>query len=224
MINWFKKNKKGIIRGTFLIPIVLVMIISISHVVSWYDLSNPFSWAIYLSFAIEIAAMSSISAASVRIKGGVWFIFVLVTLIQFIGNIFFCYKDTDINSQEFKDWVELSSPIFEMLGSNISNLVSQRRWLALLQGGLLPMISLASLHFFIKYGGTDDEPKKEVVEPIVEEVSTTPLEVKNEPVINIEKTIEEPKEEVIEPITEEIPVQPLQAKIETDNNGNFRFY
>lgn len=202
MISWFKKNKKGIIRGTFLVPIILVMVISISHVVSWYDLSNPFSWAIYLSFAIEIAAMSSISAASVRIKGGVWFIFVLVTLIQFIGNIFFCYKDTNINSQDFKDWVELSSPLFEMLGSNVSDLVAQRRWLALLQGGLLPMISLASLNFFIKYGGMDDEP-----------------------VVKVEdRPIEEIKEEIIEPNTEKTSTPPLQAKIETDNNGNFRFY
>ena len=89
MINWIKKNRDGIIRGMFLVPIVLVMIISISHVVSWYDLSNPVSWAIYLSIAVEIAAMSSIAAASVKIKGGVWFVFFVVTLIQFIGNIFF---------------------------------------------------------------------------------------------------------------------------------------
>lgn len=198
MINWFKKNKKGIIRGTFLVPIILVMIISISHVVSWYDLSNPFSWAIYLSLAIEIAAMSSISAASVKIKGGVWFIFIIVTLVQFIGNIFFCYKDTDINSKEFKDWVELSGPFFEMIGSDITDMISQRRWLALLQGGLLPMISLASLHFFIKYDDLVENNliKKEDSPVIVEDL---------------------PKEEEV--------VKPLQAEIETNNlPGDVRFF
>jgi hypothetical protein len=142
------------------------MIISISHVVSWYDLSNPFSWAIHLSLAIEIAAMSSISAASVKIKGGVWFIFVIVTLVQFIGNIFFCYKDTNIQSQDFKDWVELTAPIFDLIGSDVTDMVTQRRWLALLQGGLLPIISLASLHFFIKYGDMSEDKKEEKIESL----------------------------------------------------------
>jgi len=211
MLNWIKNNKKGIIRGMFLVPIILVMIISISHVVSWYDLSNPVSWAIYLSIAIEIAAMSSIAAASVRIKGGVWFVFAIVTLIQFIGNIFFSYKDIDVTSQEFKDWVELTQPVFDALGSDTSDMVAQRRWLALLSGGLLPLISLASLHFFIKYGGMDDEvvvneepkinpptpepqgesPKVEspIVEEVVEEVTNTPVEeVKEEVKVEVETT------------------------------------
>lgn len=209
MINWIKKNRDGIIRGMFLVPIVLVMIISISHVVSWYDLSNPVSWAIYLSIAVEIAAMSSIAAASVKIKGGVWFVFAIVTLIQFIGNIFFSYKDIDVTSQGFKDWVELTQPVFDALGSDTSDMVVQRRWLSLLSGGLLPLISLASLHFFIKYDGKDgnenitknDDPKinppmpdepqgespeveqvtEQVTEQVVDSIEETPQdEVKNE--------------------------------------------
>ena len=168
MINWFKNNKKGFIRGMFLVPILLVMIISISHVVSWYTMANPLTWAIYLSIAIEIAAMSSISAASVKIKGGVWLVFIIVTLIQFIGNIFFCYNKIDANTPEFKSWVELTGPIFESFGSDIKDIIAQKRWLALLEGGLLPIISLASLHFFIKYGGNDEqevleENKKELI-------------------------------------------------------------
>jgi hypothetical protein len=211
MLEWFKNNKKGIIRGMFLVPILLVMIISISHVVSWYSLSNPFSWAIYLSVAIEIAAMSSIAAASVKVKGGVWLVFIIVTLIQFIGNIFFCYNEIDAASKEFKSWVELTGPIFEGLGSDITDVVAQKRWLALLEGGLLPIVSLASLHFFIKYGGMDDEvstPAQEVSTP-VQEVST--------PVITEEVTVQEPEqvvESVVEtetliesPIVEETPVE-----------------
>lgn len=184
MINWLKEHKKGVIRGMFLVPILLVMIISISHVVSWYDMANPISWAIYLSIAIEIAAMSSISAASVKIKGGVWLVFIIVTLIQFIGNIFFCYKEININTEEFKSWIELTSPVFESLGSDMGDVVSQKRWLALLEGGLLPIISLASLHFFIKYNDntkTVEEVKKE--EPKQEEI------VESEP---IQEKVEEP--------------------------------
>ena len=91
--EWIKKNPN---RAMFLVPIILVAIISISHVVSWYDIANPFSWAIYLSIAIEVAAMTALVAVTNKIKGGVWFMFSLVTLIQMIGNIYFSFKEIDI--------------------------------------------------------------------------------------------------------------------------------
>jgi len=200
MLNTMKKilNPKNL----FLMPIILTMIVSMAHVIKWYDMSNPLSWAIFMSISIEVGAMTSIIARNNRINNGIWFMFGLVTFIQLMGNIFYSYNEIDKNSDLFKDWVELSSPLFEMLGSNVSDLVAQRRWLALLQGGLLPMISLASLNFFIKYGGMDDEPVVKVEE----------------------RPIEETKEEIIEPNTEKTSTPPLEAKIETDYNGNFRFY
>ena len=70
--NWIKNNPN---RFMFLIPIILVAIISISHVVTWYDMANPIMWAVYLSVAIEIAAMTALVAASSRITSGIWFMF-----------------------------------------------------------------------------------------------------------------------------------------------------
>lgn len=190
MVKWIKNHKAGIIRAMFLIPILSVAVISISHVVSWYDLANPISWAIYLSVAIEIAAMSSIAAASVKVKGfSVWFVFIIVTLVQFIGNIFFCYSEIDVTSKAFKDWSELTGPLFEAMGSDLTDTIAQRRWLALLEGGLLPLISLTCLHFFIQYGEIDNNEKAkpevisqpEITEEIpnhIEEVSPVQEEVK----------------------------------------------
>jgi hypothetical protein len=140
--------------------------------------------------------MSSIAAASVKVKGGVWLVFIIVTLIQFIGNIFFCYNEINSNSQNFKSWVELTGPIFESLGSDIADTIAQKRWLALLEGGLLPIISLASLHFFIKYGGIDDEQVK-VVETMKEEPKVE--EIKIEEVKVEEVKIEEPTVEEVKP-------------------------
>lgn len=175
MTNWIARNKKSIIRAAFLVPIFSVAAISISHVVSWYDIANPISWAIYLSIAVEIAAMSAIAASSVRVKGfSVWFVFIIVTLIQFIGNIFFCYSEINIDSKEFKDWSELTAPVFEAMGSNLSDMIAQKRWLALLEGGLLPLISLTCLHFFIQYGEVDNVKPAEDLKPI-EEIKTEPI-------------------------------------------------
>ena len=68
--GWIKNNPN---RAMFLVPIILVAGISISHVVSWYDIANPISWAVYLSIAIEVGAMTALVAATNKIKGGVWF-------------------------------------------------------------------------------------------------------------------------------------------------------
>jgi len=161
LFQWVKDNPN---RAMFLVPILLVAGISISHVVSWYDIANPINWAIYLSIAIEVGAMTALVAATNKIKGGVWFMFGLVTIIQMIGNIFFSFKEIDANGELFKSWVELTSPLWEMLGSDPGDVISQKRWLAFLEGGLLPIISLTSLHFFTKYDRNKTEDKVEVKE------------------------------------------------------------
>ena len=157
--TWIKNNP---IRFMFLIPILLVAVISISHVVSWYDLANPLSWAVYLSIAIEVGAMVALVAATNRIKGGVWFMFGMVTFIQMVGNIFFSFKEVDTNGDLFKSWIELTAPVWEVLGSDPADLTAMKRWLAFLEGGLLPIISLTSLHFFVKFD--DNKPKVETIE------------------------------------------------------------
>ena len=163
--NWIKNNP---IRFMFLIPILLVAVISISHVVSWYELANPLSWAVYLSIAIEVGAMVALVAATNKIKGGVWFMFGLVTFIQMVGNIFFSFKEVDTNGDLFKSWIELTAPVWEVLGSDPADLTAMKRWLAFLEGGLLPIISLTSLHFFVKFD--DNKPKDETIEePKIEE-------------------------------------------------------
>lgn len=151
-------------RTMFLVPIFLVAGISISHVVTWYDMANPINWAVYLSIAIEVGAMTSLMAATKKIKGGVWFMFGLVTFIQMIGNIFYSYKEIDVNGELFKSWVELTGPIWESTGTDLNDVVGVRRWLAFLEGGLLPLISLTALHFFVKY--EKEQPQKETVKGI----------------------------------------------------------
>lgn len=204
MLNWVQRNKNLIIRTMFIIPIILVAVISISHVVSWYDLSNPISWAIYLSIAVEIAAMTALSAASVRVKGfSVWLVFGIVTFIQFMGNIFFSYKEIDINDGNFKSWVELVSPVYDMMGIDSSDILSHKRWLSLLTGGLLPLISLTCLHFFIKYGGADEETKNLTEDTTTKDINTNTGNGDEEKINQVQQRIEKLKEELVTKETNE---------------------
>jgi hypothetical protein len=201
--TWIKNNPN---RFMFLVPILLVAGISISHVVAWYELTNPISWAIYLSIAIEVGAMTALVAATNKIRGGVWGMFILVTLIQMIGNIFYSYKEIDENGELFKSWVELTSPIWEMIGTESDDIVGLKRWLAFLGGGLLPIISLTSLHFFVKYEDNQDEPDENDTEPKIIE-KEVPVEIIKE----VEKIVEVPVEIIkeVEKIVE-VPVEVIK--------------
>ena len=190
ILNWIKENPN---RTMFLLPIILVAGISISHVVSWYDIANPINWAIYLSIAIEVGAMTALVAATNRIRGGVWFMFGLITMIQMIGNIFYSFKEIDANGELFKSWVELTGPIWEMVGSDPSDVTSMKRWLAFLEGGLLPIISLTSLHFFVKYDDGKKDKTKELLEDIVEELQTPEIIEENKNIV-INDLLEEQNE------------------------------
>jgi phosphoglycerol transferase MdoB-like AlkP superfamily enzyme len=158
-MNWFQKNFKTIIYVAFLGPIITVAIVSISHVTKWYGLSNPVSWAVYLSVGIEIAALSALAAISAQMGKKVYFPFAIVTLIQFIGNIFFAYQFIDVTSESFKDWVDMVDPIVSYLGVESGDPVGHKRFLALFSGGMLPIISLSFLHMLVKF--EEEEKKKE---------------------------------------------------------------
>jgi hypothetical protein len=156
-MNWFQRNFKSLIYIAFLVPILTVAFVSISHVTKWYGISNPVSWSIYLSVGIEIAALSALAAISAQMGKKVYFPFTIVTIIQFIGNIFFAYQFIDVNGQAFRDWVELVDPIVSFLGVESGDMVGHKRFLALFAGGMLPIISLSFLHMLVKF---EEEEKK----------------------------------------------------------------
>ncbi len=165
--NWILNNPN---RAMFLVPILLVAAISISHVVTWYEMANPINWAIYLSIAIEVGAMTALVAATNKIRGGVWFMFGLVTFIQMVGNIFYSYYQIDETGKLFQSWIELTAPIWEMAGTETTDIVGMKRWLAFLEGGLLPLISLTSLHFFVTYEKEEDAKEEVKKKSSLEEV------------------------------------------------------
>jgi hypothetical protein len=158
-MNWIRKNFKKLIYIAFLVPIFAVAIVSISHVTKWYGLSNPLSWAIYLSIGVEFAALSAVAAISAKMGKKVYIPFGIVTLIQFIGNVFFAYQYIDVDLKAFKDWVELVDPVVSYLGVESGDLIGHKRFLALFGGGMLPIISLSFLHMLVKF---EEEEKNEV--------------------------------------------------------------
>ena len=133
-----------------------------------------------------------------------------MTFIQFIGNIYFSYTEIDETSRFFKQWVELTEPVMDSLGVDITNVISQKRVLALLEGGLLPLISLTCLHFFIQYDG-----KPKGIEELVEEIKDLKEELAEE-TEELQEEVEEANESLAEleetPEITEIEIAPKKPE------------
>jgi hypothetical protein len=164
MKNWINENLRKIIIGAFVVPILLVAFVSISHVTSFYGLSNPFTWSIYLSVGIEIAALSALAAVSVNMGRFVYLPFFIVTLIQMLGNIFFSFTFIDETSQSFQDWISMIGGLFENMGVDKTDLNTHKTILSFLTGGLLPIISLTFAHMLVKF--SENEKNTDNIEKI----------------------------------------------------------
>lgn len=213
-MNWFQRNFRNIIYVSFLIPILLVAFVSISHVTTWYGITNPFSWAIYLSIGIEIAALSALAAISANMGRVVYIPFGIVTFIQFLGNIFFAYQYIDIDSETFKNWVEMVDPIVSYIGVEEGDPISHKRFLALFAGGMLPLISLSFLHMLVKFEEKDKKTSnpKPIEDLDIDEMSKVAGKVEAETIVEMEG-------EKINPTPEEIQV--LENVLEEINKKKF---
>jgi len=206
MRKWLSKNLNSVIIGSFLIPILLVAFVSISHVTTLYSLSNPISWAIYLSVAVEIAALAALAGVSAKFGKFIYIPFGIVTFIQFVGNFFYSYSHIDINSQDFKDWVDMISGMLEPLGVDPTDFTSHRRILAFITGGLIPFISLTFAHMLIIYSS-------KVQEGSDTEVISEPINLTEEQLVELSKKVGQQEAERTK--TEFVPSEEDLQNIET---------
>jgi hypothetical protein len=198
-MTWIQKNFKKIIYIAFLVPILAVAGVSISHVTTWYGLSNPMSWAVYLSIGIEIAALSAVAAISANMGKKVYIPFGIVTFIQFIGNIFFAYQYIDVDAKAFKDWVDLVDPVVSYLGVESGDPIGHKRFLSLFAGGMLPIISLSFLHMLVKFEGEGKTyaPQPEIdIEALSTEAGKKEAEVEKEKYVPTQEDLQRLEEEL----------------------------
>jgi hypothetical protein len=184
----------------------LVAFVSISHVTTLYSLANPLSWAIYLSVAVEIAALAALAGISAKFGKFIYIPFGIVTLIQFVGNFFYSYSYININSQDFKDWVDMISGLLEPIGVDPTDVVAHRRILAFITGGLIPFISLTFAHMLIVYS-SKIQTNEDNVEPVNDTVNQ-PVVLTEEELIEFSKKAgmmeAEQVEEKINPTPEDL--------------------
>jgi hypothetical protein len=150
------KNKliSGFVISTFVVLYLIVSIISTIHVIDFFRLSNPEWLAISLALAFEIGAAASLASLIVLEKMNkiiVWGLFIILTLVQAMGNTFYAY--THLNN--FEQWIELFGLVEE-------DPIYQKRILSIISGAILPLVSLGFIKSLVDYIKPEDDGSEEL--------------------------------------------------------------
>jgi len=147
-----KKTTSYFIIGTFVTLYLLVSVISTIHVIDFFKLSNPDWLAISLAVAFEVGAAASLASLITldkMNKGIVWGLFIILTLMQAMGNTYYAY--THLN--DFQGWIEL-------FGLSEEDLIYQKRILSIVSGAILPIVALGFIKSLVDYiKPSEDEAK-----------------------------------------------------------------
>lgn len=140
-------NKDKIIRGfvitTFVVLYLIVSVISTIHVIDFFRLSNPEWLAISLALAFEVGAAASLASLVVLHKMNkfiVWSLFIILTLVQAMGNTYYAYS----HLENFSNWIELFGLVDE-------DVIYQKRILSIISGAILPLVSLGFIKSLVDY-------------------------------------------------------------------------
>lgn len=159
-----KKATGYFIIGTFVTLYLLVSVISTIHVIEFFKLSNPYWLAISLAVAFEVGAAASLASLITldkMNKGIVWGLFIILTLMQAMGNTYYAY----VNLKDFQGWIEL-------FGLSEEDLIYQKRVLSIVSGAILPIVALGFIKSLVDYIKPSEEIPAEADNIIEENIST----------------------------------------------------
>lgn len=185
---------------SFLLVPLIVSVVSTIHVINFFELSNHYPLAVTLAIAFEVGALSALAGlvAMGKInKNVVWFIFVLLTIFQMMGNVYFAY---DIITERMKTNPDLIKNWAELFGLADDEMITVKRIISIFSGAVLPIVSLSFLDLLIDYirktFGIDENKQIETTEekPAVEKTAVEEekkTEVANEQVEAVDGKLEE---------------------------------
>lgn len=185
------KIQKWVI-GIFIALYLVTGGISTIHSIEFFKLANPDWLAVSLAAAFEIGAMACLAAIIVldkTVRWMVWTLFILVTGVQILGNMYYSYS----HLANFNQWSEL-------FGLMDQDKMLQKRILSIITGGILPVVALG----FIKSLVDVARPKK------VEATSVSELLSKEDEQEALDETTSSSVDE--QPITtpKPTPVEPIE--------------
>ena len=189
------KLKDKVVFWVLLLLPIISSVLSTIHVISLTSLSNVFSMAIATAVTFEIASLVSFLLSSGTIlekihKGWVFFIFILLFLLQAIGNIYAGFSFMTVNlaaDPAYLDtFIEMCFGIFN---------ITEAKWVIAAAVGLpLPLISLIMIKFALdatNYDETGDEIYENGVDSPKQYMKNSDFGEKSDEIIKNEEKIDE---------------------------------
>ncbi len=197
---------KWSIVSIFVALYTMVSVISTIHVIDFFRLSNPEWLAVTLAIAFEVGAAACLGAIVILDKTSrwlVWALFVLITGMQMMGNMYYAYT----HLQDFQGWIEL-------FALNEEEPIFQKRILSIVSGAILPIVALGFIKSLVDYirpsneneGPEDPTPKdkpKSESDRVWEKVKELREEGKLPPEPTEEELADEPTSLAFTPYTNE---------------------
>lgn len=154
--------RKIIIVAFILVPI-MSSVISAHHIISFYTLGNPSWLALSLAIAIELGSIASFLTLSILDKLNksiVWSVFIILFMMQIVGNMYFSY---DFISDKMNDdplWLNSFKEMIEFFFSEME-ISDVKMYLTMLVSWPIPLISVFLLKSAVDYLKPDNEEKEE---------------------------------------------------------------
>ena len=187
-------NKRNIFIGLFAILYISVAFVSTFHAISFFGLANQLWIAVMLAITFEIgqaAVLFSILTNATKNKIIPWFLMIVLTIVQVLGNVYSSYKFLITNSESLLQYFKEPIFVWMEMPDQQCNVI-----LTYIIGAILPIVSLLMTSMVTSYlEKTEDKP-------VIEDKSTTLLDISKsldelETVINENSNDEQ--EEKIEP-------------------------
>lgn len=187
-------NKRNIFIGLFAILYISVAFVSTFHAISFFGLANQLWIAVMLAITFEIgqaAVLFSILTNATKNKIMPWFLMIVLTIVQVLGNVYSSYKFLITNSESLLQYFKEPIFVWMEMPDQQCNVI-----LTYIIGAILPIVSLLMTSMVTSYlEKTEDKP-------VIEDKSTTLLDISKsldelETAINEDSTDEQ--EEKTEP-------------------------
>ena len=187
-------NKRNIFIGLFAILYISVAFVSTFHAISFFGLANQLWIAVMLAITFEIGeagVLFSILTNATKNKIIHWFLMIVLTIVQVLGNVYSSYKFLITNSESLLQYFKEPIFVWMEMPDQQCNVI-----LTYIIGAILPIVSLLMTSMVTSYlEKTEDKP-------VIEDKSTTLLDISkslDELETAINENSNDEQEEKIEP-------------------------
>ena len=169
-------NKRKIVFAFLAIPFISSAI-SMVHIVSFFDLGNPMWMSYSLAIAFEIGSLASLVSFTIidkLNKTPIYLIFVVLFLMQIIGNVYFSYNYVSRKLIEDPNWLttfrEFIDNTLTIFGGTPGSPYT-KYILSCVIGIPIPLISISFIKSLVDYLTKNNEEIKK--EPVVVDIKET---------------------------------------------------